>query len=293
MIYRYRFISEYRAEFGVKRLCRVLGLRRQGFHEWVAGGRAREDAAAAERELVAVIAAVHAEHHRAYGVPRITAELHRRGYRVNHKRVERLMRAHGIAGTTRRKRRSLTTPAPQPVAPVADLIRRDFTADSPGQRMVGDITCVPTFEGWLYLATVIDLHTREVVGHAMADHLRADLVCDAIAVATARGLIDPHAVFHSDRGVQYTSTQFRQALAEARILPSLGRTGSCYDNAVAESFFATLKTEINVPLWRTRNQARHDIFSYLHYYNHHRLHSTIGHRTPHQARTSYSHHHAA
>ncbi|UUV34968.1 IS3 family transposase [Amycolatopsis roodepoortensis] len=293
MIYRYRFISEHRAEFGVKRLCQVLGLRRQGFHEWVAAEAAREAAAARERELVAVIASIHAEHRRAYGVPRITAELRRRGRVVNDKRVERLMREQGLAGITRRKRRSLTKADPSPVAAVQDLIHRDFTAEHPGQRFVGDITCLPTFEGWLYLATVIDLRTREVVGHAMADHMRADLACDAITLATARGLIDYDAVFHSDRGVQYTSGQFRAALAKSRIRPSIGRVGSCYDNAVAESFFATLKTEIGTTIWRTRDQARHDIFRYLHYYNHDRLHSTIGHRTPHETRNSYSHQQAA
>ncbi|SED23702.1 Transposase InsO and inactivated derivatives [Amycolatopsis tolypomycina] len=287
MTYRYRFISEHRAIYGVKRLCQVLGLRRQGFHEWVAAEAARIRRAEAEAELVRLITEIHAEHQGAYGVPRVTAELHRRGIVVNHKRVERLMRAHGLAGITRRKRRTTTRPAAGPVTPAQDLIRRDFTAEKPGTRLVGDITCLPTFEGWLYLATVIDLHTREVVGHAMADHMRTDLVCDAIDLATARGLVQPDAVFHSDRGVQYTSSQFRAALAEHRIRPSVGRVGSCYDNAVAEAFFATLKTEIGVSIWRTRAEARQDVFTWLRYYNHNRLHSTVGHNTPAEARTSY------
>lgn len=289
MTYRYRFISEHRAEFGVQRLCQVLGLRRQGFHEWVAAETARARRAEAETELVALITEIHAEHRGAYGVPRITAELHRRGLAVNHKRVERLMREHGLAGITRRKRRSTTRPAAGPVTPVEDLIRRDFTAPAPGLRMVGDITCLPTFEGWLYLATVIDLHTREIVGHAMAEHMRTDLVCDAIDLATARGLINDDAVFHSDRGVQYTSGQFRAALAEQKIRASVGRVGSCYDNAVAEAFFATLKTEIGATIWRTRSQARQDVFTYLHYYNHTRLHSTIGHTTPTETRINHYH----
>ncbi|MEU8640277.1 IS3 family transposase [Amycolatopsis sp. NPDC048633] len=287
MSYRYRFISEHRATFGVQRLCQVLGLRRQGFHEWVTAEKARNTRAEAEQNLVTVIAGIHAEHRGAYGVPRITAELHRRGHTVNHKRVERLMREQGLAGITRRKRRSLTRPAANPVAPVTDLIRRNFTAPEPGQRFVGDITCLPTFEGWLYLATVIDLHTREVVGHAMADHMRTDLVCDAIDLATARGLIDDDAVFHSDRGVQYTSGQFRAALAEKKIRPSMGRVGSCYDNAVAEAFFATLKSEIGTTIWRTRAQARHDVFVYLRYFNHDRLHSTVGQNTPAETRINY------
>jgi len=287
MIYRYRFISEHRPEFGVKRLCQVLGLRRQGFHEWVAAETARAARAEAEQELLTLITSIHAEHRGAYGVPRVTAELHRRGLMINHKRVERLMREYGLAGITRRKRRALTRPAADSVTPVGDLIRRDFTAEKPGQRFVGDITCLPTFEGWLYLATVIDLRTREVVGHAMAEHMRTDLVCQAIDLATARGLISDNAVFHSDRGVQYTSGQFRAALAEHDIRPSVGRVGSCYDNAVAEAFFATLKTEIGTTIWRTRAQARQDVFGYLRYYNHKRLHSTVGQNPPAEARISY------
>ncbi|MDQ7807017.1 IS3 family transposase [Amycolatopsis sp. A133] len=287
MIYRYRFISEHRATYGVKRLCQVLGLRRQGYHEWVAAEQVRAARAEAEAELVRVIAEIHAEHRGAYGVPRITAELHRRGIVVNHKRVERLMREHGLAGITRRKRRALTRPAAGPTPPVADLVRRNFTAEKPGTRLVGDITCLPTFQGWLYLATVIDLHTREIVGHAMAEHMRTDLVCQAIELATARGLIQPDAVFHSDRGVQYTSSQFRAALAEHRIRPSVGRVGSCYDNAAAEAFFATLKTEIGTTIWRTRAHARQDVFTWLRYYNHNRLHSTNGHHTPAETRTNY------
>ncbi|MEA5366214.1 IS3 family transposase [Amycolatopsis sp., V23-08] len=287
MSYRYRFISEHRTTYGVQRLCRVLGLRRQGFHEWVAAETARNARADAEQDLVTLISKIHAEHRGAYGVPRVTAELHRRGHAVNHKRVERLMREHGLAGITRRKRRSLTRPATHPVTSVKDLIRRDFTASALGRRFVGDITCLPTLAGWLYLATVIDLHSREVVGHAMADHMRTSLVCDAIDLAAARGLIDEDAVFHSDRGVQYTSGQFRAALAEKKIRPSIGRVGSCYDNAVAEAFFATLKAEIGTTIWRTRRQARHDVFVYLRYFNHGRLHSTVGQNTPAEARVSY------
>ncbi|HEV7974225.1 IS3 family transposase [Amycolatopsis sp.] len=293
MTYRYRFISEHRAQFTVTRLCQVLGIRRQGYHEWIRSEATRAARADADRELAGVITEIHTAHHGTYGAPRITAELRRRGHVVNHKRVERLMAAHGLAGSTRRKRRSLTTPATTPVAAVTDLIGRDFSATAPGQRLVGDITYLPTSAGWLYLATVIDLHSREVVGHAMADHLRTDLVCDAITLATTRGLIDDDAVFHSDRGVQYTSDQFRKALAEQRIRPSIGRTGSCYDNAVAESFFATLKAEIGTTFWPSRAEARRDVFRYLRYYNHDRLHSTVGYRTPAETRIGYRSQHAA
>jgi transposase InsO family protein len=169
-------------------------------------------------------------------------------------------------------------------APAPDLIGRDFTAPAPGQRLVGDITYLPTQEGWLYLATTIDLFNREVVGHAMADHMRAELVADAVELAHRRGLVQPKAIFHSDRGSQYTSAEFRATLTRLRMRPSMGRVGSCYDNAVAESFFAT---QIGTRVWATRDQARQAVFAYLNYYNHDRLHSTLKHRTPYETRVCY------
>ncbi|MFI5609451.1 IS3 family transposase [Amycolatopsis sp. NPDC051903] len=216
----------------------------------------------------------------------MVAELRRRGRRVNHKCVGRIMRQRGVVGLTRRRRRSLTKPDTV-AAPVPDLIGRDFTAPAPGQRLVGDITYLPIQQGWLYLATVIDLHTREVIGHAMAEHMRAELVRDALDLALRRGLISDDAIFHTDRGSQYTSQRFRSALSGHGVRSSVGRTGSCFDNAVAESFFATLKTEIGTTVWATRDAARNDVFAYLGYYNHDRLHSTLNYRTPHEVRVGY------
>jgi transposase InsO family protein len=287
MIHRYRFISEHHATYGVARLCRVLAVkRRQGYYEWLAAQPARQARAEADDELAEQIRAIHGEHRGSYGSPRVTDELKRRGRRVNRKRVERLMRQRHIVGVTRRRRRSLTkqdttaTPAP-------DLIGRDFTAPAPGQRLVGDITYLPTGEGWLYLATVIDLFNREVIGHAMAEHMRADLVCDAVDLAHRRGLVDTKAIFHSDRGSQYTSTKFRTKLATLRMRASTGRTGSCYDNAAAEAFFASLKAEIGTQVWATRAEARQAVFTYLTYYNRNRLHSTLKRQTPYEARVCY------
>ncbi|MFC0071947.1 IS3 family transposase [Umezawaea endophytica] len=282
----YRFISEHRVIFGVTRLCRVLGVRRPGFYEWLAAAPARAQRAAGDEELAIEIVEVHAGHRGAYGRPRIVAALRRRGLRVNHKRVGRVMRERGVIGFTRRRRRSLTR-VDAIEAPVPDLIGRDFTAPAPGWRLVGDITYVPTREGWFYLATVIDLHNREVVGHAMADHMRAELVRDALDLAVRRGLISDGAVFHADRRSQYTSELFRSTLAGHGIRPSVGRAGSCFDNAVAESFFATLKTEIGTTVWDTREDARRDVFAYLGYYNHDRLHSTLDYRTPHEVRVGH------
>ncbi len=201
MTRRYGFISAHRAEYGVTRLCRVLAVRRQGFYEWCDAAQARAERERAEDMLAAEITAIHAAHRQAYGSPRVTVELRRRGRAVNRKKVERIMRERGIVGWTRRRRRSLTK-ADASVAPAPDLIGRDFTAAAPGDKLVGDITYLPTEEGWLYLATAIDLHTREVVGHAMAEHMRADLACDAIELAARRGLTRPDAIFHTDRGSQ-------------------------------------------------------------------------------------------
>jgi transposase InsO family protein len=197
------------------------------------------------------------------------------------------MRERCIAGISRRRRRRSLTKPDVTAAPAPDLIGRDFSAPAPGQRLVGDITYLATEEGWLYLATTIDLFNREVVGHAMAEHMRAELVCDAVRLAHRRGLVSPRAIFHSDRGSQYTSTEFRGVLRTLRMRASMGRTGSCYDNAAAESFFATLKAEIGTKVWATRDEARKAVFTYLVYYNRHRLHSTLKRSTPHEARICY------
>ena len=287
MTYRYRFISEHHASYGVTRLCRVLAVpRRQGYYEWLAAQPARRQRAEAEDQLAEQIRGIHADHRGAYGSPRVAAELRRRGRPVNRKRVERVMRERGIVGHTRRRRRSLTRPDAG-AAPAPDLIGRDFTAPAPGHRFVGDITYLPTEQGWLYLATTIDLFNREVVGHSMADHMRAELACDAIELAHRRGLVEPQATFHSDRGSQYTSAEFRGTLTRLGMRASMGRVGSCFDNAVAESFFASLKTEIGTRVWATRAEARQAVFTYINYYNHRRLHSTLKLQTPYETRVCY------
>lgn len=288
MIHRYRFISLHHATYGVARLCRVLAVkRRQGYYEWLAAQPARQEREQAEETLLEQIRAIHAEHQGRYGSPRVHDELRRRGRRVNRKRVERLMREHSIVGITRRRRRRSLTKQDATAAPAPDLIGRDFTAQAPGQRLVGDITYLPTEEGWLYLATTIDLFNREVIGHAMAEHMRAELVGDAVRLAHRRGLVEPDAIFHSDRGSQYTSEEFRGTLSTLHMRASVGRVGSCYDNAVAESFFASLKAEIGTRVWASRAEARRAVFAYLTYYNRNRLHSTLKHRTPYEARVCY------
>jgi transposase InsO family protein len=198
------------------------------------------------------------------------------------------MRERDIAGVTRRRRRSLTRPAKKAV-PAADLIGRDFTASAPGERLVGDITYIATGEGWL------DLATREVVGYSMADHHRASLVVDALAMAADRGRLQPGCIAHSDRGSEYTSDELRREISRLGLRQSMGRTGSCYDNATAESFFALLKEEIGTRTWPNRATARAEIFAFIETsYNRQRLrkHPVWGYLTPLEIRQRHEQGHA-
>jgi putative transposase len=212
----------------------------------------------------------------------VTAKLRRTGRRINRKKVERIMRERDIRGITRRRRRHLTQQDTK-AAPAPDLVGRDFTADEPGRKLVGDITYLPTLAGWWYLATVIDLATREVIGYAMAGHHRAELVVDAMKTAGLRGELKPGCIMHTDRGSEYTSGEFRQQIRELGLRQSMGRTGICYDNAAAESFFGLLKAEIGTTVWESHEAARADIFCFIEVeYNRTRLrkHPEFGYVTP-------------
>lgn len=188
-----------------------------------------------------------------------------------------------------------TTVAAQPdrvrpcAGPIPDLVRRDFTAQAPGQKMVGDITYIPTWEGWLYLATVIDCHTKEVVGWAMDDNYKTPLISAAITMAARNHILEPGAIFHSDRGSNYTSQEFAATLAALELRQSVGRTGICFDNAMAESFFGALKNElVNRTVYPTREHARRDIARYIEVrYNTQRLHSGLGYKTPHEVHDEF------
>jgi transposase InsO family protein len=260
----------------------------------MAGEQARAARRAAADALAHEITVLHIASRCTYGVPRIHAELRRLEWRVNRKRVERVMRERGIAGVTRRKRRSLTRPAKKAV-PAHDLIGRDFTADAPGRKLVGDITYIPTDEGWLYLATWLDLTTREIVGYSMADHHRASLVADALAMAAGRSDLQPGCIVHSDRGAEYTADELRRETGRLGLRQSMGRTGSCYDNAAAESFFALLKAEIGTRRWPDRTTARAEIFTFIEtFYNRKRLrrHPVWGYLTPLETRQRHEQVHA-
>jgi transposase InsO family protein len=228
-----------------------------------------------EARLVGEIRRIHARSKATYGCPRITVELRRRGWRVNHKRVERLMRTHGIAGYRPRRRRSLTKQDTS-AAPAPDLLGRLFDPDQPDVAWCGDVTYIPTDEGWLYLASVLDLASRHLLGYSMSAHHDATLVTDALdaAVATRGRQRMPDTIFHTDRGSEYTSSDCTKACRRLGLRQSMSRTGSCLDNAAAESWFASLKVElVSRARYRTRAQARAAIFRWIAWYNRFRLHS--------------------
>jgi transposase InsO family protein len=276
----YPFIEAEKAgRRNVTRACALLKVSRAAFYQHLAGPSRRERADAG---LTGQIRDVHQESKGRYGAPRVHAELARRGHRHGRKRIARLMRSAGIAGRAPKRWRK-TTVADPAAAARADLIRRDFTTDAAAlnARWCSDITYVPTWEGWLFLATVIDIASRRVVGFAMADHLRTELVTDALSNAVAARGPSPGMIFHSDRGCQYTSASFAALAADCQVALSVGRTGQCWDNALAESFFASIKGElIDTQPWPTRAAARHAIVDYIGWYNGTRLHSTLGYRSP-------------
>ncbi|MBT2393620.1 IS3 family transposase [Streptomyces sp. ISL-1] len=278
---RWDFISDNRAAFGVKRLCRVLGVSRSGFYRHQTTAQARAERQAAEDRAVAEIRAIHAEHHGAYGAPRVHAELRSRGRKINRKRVARLMRINRITGRhLRRKKR--TTIADKTAPPAPDLMMRDFTSNALNIKWCGDITYIAVGSTWLYLATVIDICSRRVIGWSIADHMRTSLVTDAIemAVATRGGRVNG-VVFHTDRGAQYVSRAFVDACRRHGIRRSMGRVGSSYDNALAESFFQGLKRELlHGRRWTSKAQTRLELFRWLAYYNRRRRHSALGYLTP-------------
>ena len=276
----YPFIEAEKAgRRNVKRACALLKVSRAAFYQHLAGPsqREREDA-----ELTGQIQDVHQESKGRYGAPRVHAELRRRGRRHGRKRIARLMRTAGIRGRAP-KRWKKTTIADPAAAARADRIRRDFTTDAAkvNARWCGDITYIGTWEGWLYLATVIDIASRRVVGYALADHLRTELVADALANAVAARDPAPGVIFHSDRGCQYTSAAFADLASDYAVTLSHGRTGQCWDNALSESFFASIKGELlDLQAWPTRERARRAIVEYIAWYNGTRLHSTLGYKTP-------------
>ena len=282
----FRFIAAKKAEHSIKIMCRVLEVSRSGFHAWAArepSARAVADAALSER-----IAEIHGESRTTYGSPRVHAELRLAdGVRVGRKRVERLMRLAGLSGQVKR-RRGKTTIRVQGVRTAPDLVERDFNPTTINRLWAADITYIRTWEGWLYLASVMDCYSRRIVGWAIADHLRAELVVDALEMAVARRRPDAGLVHHSDQGSQYTSLIFTRRCRAVGIDVSMGSRGDCFDNAVLESFHASLKKDlIHRRSWPTKAEARTAVFDYVEaFYNRRRRHSTLGMLSPADFETS-------
>ncbi|MFF2813123.1 IS3 family transposase [Streptomyces sp. NPDC058000] len=281
---RFQFVDDHRDVFGVRRLCRMLQVSRSGFCPWLAGAEARAGRARADAELAERIARIHRESDGTYGVPRVTAELKDAGRPVNHKRVERVMRKFRIVGLHLRKKVRTTIPEPS-ATPVPDLLRRDFTAQAPNTKYVGDITYLPVGNGqFLYLATVLDLHSKRLAGWSIADHMRTCLVTDALrAAAAARGAGGLRgAIFHSDNGAQYVSKEFALVCSELGVTRSRGAVGTSADNAAAESLNATMKRETlqGRKLWNGAREARLAVFRRATRYNTGRRHSRLGQISP-------------
>jgi putative transposase len=283
---RFRFVEQEKARYPVRILCRALGVSPSGYYAWRSRGasaRAVSDAALAE-----AIRRSHARSRGTYGVPRVHADLAEAGHRVSRKRVARLMRADHLAGVHRR-RFVRTTIRDEDAAPFPDLVNRDFSATGPDRLWVADITALPTRSGSCYLASIVDAWSRRVVGWSMATHMRTELVTAALDAAIVRRRPGTDLVHHSDHGTQYTSLAFGRRLRESGIAASMGSVGDCYDNAMAESFFATLETELTDRSdWATTSEAKAAVFDYIEvFYNRIRRHSSLGKLSPEQFEERY------
>lgn len=275
----YAFIAAHREAHAVKRMCQVLKVSTSGYYEWQ--GRKPSQREQANDQVLRAIRRVHRVSRETYGSPRVHAALVREGVRVSRHRIARLMKAHGIVGKAPRRKRPRTTQRAAGVQPAPNVLAQDFTASRPNEKWLADITYIDTDEGWLYLAAVLDLYARPVVGWSMADHLRAELVEDALQMALGRRFPLAGLLHHSDQGSQYTSQTVRAVLDKHHIQVSMSGVGNCYDNAPMESFFGTLKTECAAYRFATHAEARRVIFEYLEvWYNRKRLHSAIGYRPP-------------
>jgi transposase InsO family protein len=282
------WVDSRKAEgYPVAAACAVAGISTSAYYQFIAqegpSDRDFDDAL-----LINAMVDIHRASDKTYGVPRMTRELADRGIDVNHKRVERLMRANGLAGVHRRRRVRTTIPA-EDNPPVPDLVGRRFNPGAPDVAWASDITYIRTGEGWLFLASVLDLGSRRLIGYSMADHMRTELVASALDMAVAaRGGIVDGVIAHADRGSQYMSNDYRCKIANLGMRQSVGRTGICWDNAVAEAFWATLKRElVDRYDFTTRAAARRAIFAWINYYNRARLHSSLDYQAPEVWETRY------
>jgi putative transposase len=276
---KFRFIRDHREDFPVRLMCRVLDVSSSGFYDWLE--RPESPRAVENRAVVAKIQAIHGDSRRTYGSPRVHASLQDAGYRIGRNRVARLMRDNAIRARTKRKFRVTTDSRhDHPVAP--NRLDRQFEVAAPNTVWVADISYIPTREGWLYLAVVLDLFSRQVVGWAMDQQMPQELTLAALDMAIQRRRPLPGCMHHSDRGSQYAAGDYRKQLAKYGMVCSMSRKGNCWDNAPMESFFHSLKTEqVHHCDYQTRDEARRDIFEYIEvFYNRQRRHSTLGYLSP-------------
>ncbi len=280
---RFRLIEDHRDSWPVRVMCDALSVSPSGYYAW--RSRPESPRKIANRELLVDISRVYRQHRERYGAPRIHAELRAEGHTISRKRVARVMRQHGIRARAPRRYRVCTTDSKHSLPVAENLLDQNFVAERPDQVWLADITYIPTGEGWLYLAVILDLFTRKVVGWAMRDHMRAELTIAALTMAIQRRRPRAGLIHHSDRGSQYAAGDYRDILRTAAIVQSMSRKGNCWDNAPMESFFGTLKTElVHQREYPDRDAARRDLFAYVEgYYNRRRRHSAIGYITPEQA----------
>ena len=276
---KYIFIAANVGEFRISRMCRVLGVQRSSYYAWQR--RSPSSRAQANAALLARIQAEHAASRQTYGAPRIQVVLQRQGVVCGHNRVARLMRKAGLRALAPRKAHPVTTQRQPGTVPAPNRLNQEFTATAPNQKWVVDFTYIQTEEGWLYLAVVLDLFSRKVIGWAMRETMDTALVLAALHMALLERQPPAGLLHHSDQGSQYTATAYLEYLTAAAAQLSMSGVGNCYDNAVVESFFGTLKTECVTGPFRTRAQARTTIFEYLEvWYNRQRLHSSLGYYSP-------------
>ena len=276
---RYAFIEKHRSAFGVERMCRALKVSRSGYYGWRKRGESKR--CRANRELLELIIRIIQMSRWTYGSPRITAELGGFGIKCSKNRVAKIMRENGIRAKT--KRRFKATTKSRHNFPVAkNVLARQFSAIAPNRKWTSDITYIWTHEGWLYLAVILDIYSRKVVGWSMSGHLTKKLTIDALNQAVSRREPTRGLIFHTDRGSRFACGEFQNLLTKYGMIPSMSRTGDCYDNAITETFFGTLKTElIYFEKYRSRNEARRSIFEYIEvFYNCQRRHSALGYMTP-------------
>jgi transposase InsO family protein len=276
---RFQFIEDHRDEFPVSRMCEMLDVSRSGYYAW--RGRPPSNREMANQELYTKIKAVYHESEGTYGSPRIYSVLEQQGVTCSENRVARLMRLRGLRAKQEKTFKTLTRRnRAHPVAP--NQLKRDFEAARPNEKWLTDITYIRTEEGWLYLAVVLDMYSRRIVGWAMSDRMTSDLTISALKMALQHRDVQPGLIHHSDQGSQYTDGEYQQLLKDWQIEASMNGVGTWYDNAPVESFFATLKTErVHHHIYRTRDDARADIFHYVEaFYNRRRVHSSLGNISP-------------